>query len=47
MAKPIRFTPMKDADGWRVNIPAKISESGKRERHFYRAHALVCCRGND
>jgi integrase len=36
MAKPIRFTPQKTASGsWRVNIPAKYSESGKRERHFY------------
>ncbi len=36
MAKPIRFTPQKTTAGsWRLNIPAKYSESGKRERHFY------------
>lgn len=41
MAKKIRFTPKKDADKWRLNIPAKISESGKRERHFFRTHELA------
>ena len=35
MAKPVRFTPKQTPHGWRLNIPAKYSESGKRERHFY------------
>ncbi len=35
MAKIARFTPKNTADGWRVNIPAKYSSSGKRERHFF------------
>ena len=41
MARKIRFTPLKTDAGWRLNIPAKLSESGKRERHFYRTHELA------
>ena len=37
MAKPVRFLPSKTPQGtWRLNIPAKHSESGRRERHFFR-----------
>lgn len=36
MAKPTRFTPTKTPQGWRLNIPPRFSDSGKRERHFYR-----------
>jgi integrase len=36
MAKPVRFIPKKTQQGnWRLNIPAKFSASGKRERHFF------------
>jgi integrase len=36
MAKPVRFVPKKTQQGnWRLNIPAKFSASGKRERHFF------------
>jgi integrase len=36
MAKPVRFAPKKTPQGnWRLNIPAKFSASGKRERHFF------------
>lgn len=36
MAKPIRFTPQKTPFGtWRLNIPAKFSETGRRQRLFY------------
>jgi hypothetical protein len=36
MAKPVRFVPKKTPQGnWRLNIPAKFSASGKRERHFF------------
>jgi integrase len=36
MAKPVRFIPKKTPQGnWRLNIPAKFSASGKRERHFF------------
>lgn len=41
MAKMVRFTPKKTPDGWRLNIPPKLSESGKRERHFFRTQALA------
>lgn len=37
MAKRTKFVPKNTPDGWRVNIPAKFSESGKRERHFYKS----------
>jgi hypothetical protein len=36
MAKRTKFVPVKAPEGWRLNIPAKFSESGKRERHFYK-----------
>jgi integrase len=36
MAKPIRFTPQKTEQGsWRLNIPSKFSETGKRQQFFY------------
>jgi integrase len=36
MAKPIRFTPTKTKHGtWRLNIPAKLSKTGARQRLFY------------
>ena len=41
MAKPIRFTPKSCKHGWRVNIPAKVSETGKRQQFFYRTQALA------
>jgi hypothetical protein len=36
MAKRIKFAPKNTPDGWRLNIPPKFSQSGKRERHFYK-----------
>ncbi len=41
MAKPIRFTPKNSSSGWRINIPAKISETGKRQQVFYRTQKLA------
>lgn len=41
MAKPIRFNPVKTASGWQVNVPGKVSESGLRERHFFRTLELA------
>lgn len=42
MSRLARFTPKKTASGsWCINVPAKYSESGKRERHFYRTQALA------
>jgi len=34
--KSPKFRPVKCAAGWRVNIPSRVSLSGKRERHFHR-----------
>lgn len=41
MAKPIRFTPVKSKSGWRINIPAKVSETGRRQQFFYRTLKLA------
>jgi integrase len=47
MAKPIRFTPVKTLHGWRLNIPAKISETGKRQQLFYRTQKLALAAADD
>lgn len=49
MAKPIRFTPKKakDGSGWRINIPAKVSETGSRQQFFYRTHALAAAAADE
>ena len=41
MAKPIRFKPTNSAKGWNLNVPAKLTESGKRERHYFRTFELA------
>ncbi len=41
MARPGRFKPVNTPRGWRLNIPAKFSESGRRERHFFRTRELA------
>jgi integrase len=41
MSKPTRFKPIKTPSGWQINIPAKYSVSGKRERHHHRTQALA------
>lgn len=41
MAKPIRFTPVNSKSGWRINIPAKVSETGRRQQFFYRTQKLA------
>lgn len=35
MAKPTRFTPKQTTFGWRLNIPPKFSETGKRQQLHY------------
>lgn len=45
MAKPIRYKSVKTEHGWRINIPPKLSESGKRERHFFRTRELADAAG--
>jgi integrase len=47
MAKPIRFTPVKTPHGWRLNIPAKISETGKRQQLFYRTQKIALAAADD
>jgi integrase len=47
MAKPIRFTPKNSGSGWRINIPAKISETGKRQQLFYRTQKLALAAADD
>jgi integrase len=36
MARHTKFIPVETPQGWRLNAPAKFTETGKRERHFYR-----------
>ncbi len=36
MARPVKFTVKKENKSWRVNVPAKYSLTGKRERHFFK-----------
>ncbi|MDP3850372.1 MAG: hypothetical protein Q8Q59_07710 [Luteolibacter sp.] len=47
MAKPIRFTPKNCRSGWRINIPSKISETGKRQQLFYRTQKLALAAADD
>lgn len=49
MAKPVRFSPKKakDGSGWRINIPAKFSQTGKRQQFFYRTQALALAAAED
>ena len=35
MARQTKFAPVKTAEGWRLNVPAKFTLTGKRERYFY------------
>ncbi|MCU0778725.1 MAG: hypothetical protein MUF86_13825, partial [Akkermansiaceae bacterium] len=36
MARRTQFIPVETPNGWRLNIPAKYTESGNRERHFFK-----------
>ena len=36
MARRTKFTPIETPAGWRLNVPARFTQTGKRERHFYR-----------
>ena len=36
MSRPVKFTVKKTSKSWCVNIPAKYSLTGKRERHFFK-----------
>ncbi len=38
MARRTLFNPKKTKDGWMLNIPAKYTMTGNRERHFYKTH---------
>jgi integrase len=36
MARHTKFEPVETENGWRLNVPPKYSETGKRERHYYK-----------
>lgn len=36
MARATKFTVTKEKKSWRVNVPARYSLTGKRERHYFR-----------
>jgi integrase len=35
LARRTKFEPFQIPNGWRLNVPAKYTESGKRERHYF------------
>ena len=35
--KPVKMTPKKTVHGWQLNIPPHLSESGKRQRRYFRS----------
>ncbi len=41
MAKTAKFAPVKTSKGWRLSIPPKYSQNGKREQHFFKTQALA------
>ena len=51
LMKPFKLTPKKTAKGWQVNIPPPLSESGKRQRLYFKSkdeaerHALPLRKG--
>ena len=36
MAQRTKFEPIETPSGWRLNVPAKYTETGKRERHYFK-----------
>lgn len=36
MARRTQFIPTETPNGWRLNVPGKYTESGSRERHFFK-----------
>jgi integrase len=47
VAKRTKFLPKQTPDGWRINVTGKFTESGKRERWFYRTKELATQAGQD
>jgi integrase len=47
MAKPIRLTPINTDKGWRLNIPPKLSETGRRQQLFFRTQVLAKAAADD
>ena len=41
MPRTPKFQIRKTPDGWLVNVPASVSESGKRERHYHKTRDLA------
>jgi integrase len=36
MAKRTKFIPVESPNGWRLNVPPQFTETGKRERHYFK-----------
>ncbi len=47
MAKPVRLTPKKDGNSWRLSVPPKLSLTGKRQNLLYRTQALALAAAKD
>jgi len=41
MAKPPKFKPINSPRGWRVNIPAKLSDTGVRQQRYYQSRDMA------
>lgn len=41
MAKVTKFKPKQTDKGWCINVPPKFTESGKRERYYYKTRSLA------
>lgn len=41
MARRAKLEPKNTDAGWMLNIPGRLTESGKRERHFFKTQALA------
>jgi site-specific recombinase XerC len=41
MARTPKFTVKKTPAGWMLNLPATVTDSGRRERHFYKSRDLA------
>jgi len=46
MPKVPKFKPVRADEGWRVNVPAKVSVSGKRERYFFPTKEMAQAEAN-
>jgi len=47
MARRTQFKPVETPHGWRLNVPAKYTETGKRERHYHKTQKEALAAAKD